>query len=156
MRTSRLTLQGALALLLMAAACDSKTAGRQESDTAADVQDVQAKIDSLAQIKADSMVRAQAKPKAKTEEAMQVPDSKVDKIVARYNKCTSTLETMMNDGVLNTSSVATRAIESMDVPDDEYDQIKSRLTPRQKSRVEAARNKFNRTVDEWNDYRPEL
>ncbi|MBO5028458.1 MAG: hypothetical protein J6C59_02470 [Muribaculaceae bacterium] len=156
MRTSRLTLQGALALLLMAAACDSKTAGRQESDTAADVQDVQAKIDSLAQIKADSMVRAQAKPKAKAEEAMQVPDSKVDRIVDKYNDCTSTLETMMNDGVLNTSSVATRAIESMDVPDDEYDQIKSRLTPRQKSRVEAARNKFNRTVDEWNDYRPEL
>lgn len=156
MRTSRLTLPGALALLLMGAACDSKTAGRQESDTAADVQDVQAKIDSLAQIKADSMVQAKAKPKAKAEEAMQVPDSKVDKIVAKYNKCTSTLETMMNDGVLPASSIALRASENMDVPDDEYDKIKSRLTPRQKSRVEAARNKFNRTVDEWNDYQPEL
>lgn len=156
MRTYRLTLPCALALLLMATACNSKSADTQDSDAVADVQDTRAKIDSLAQIKADSMVRAQAKPKAKTEEAMQVPDSKVDKIVARYNKCTSTLETMMNDGVLNTSSVATRAIESMDVPDDEYDQIKSRLTPQQKSRVEAARNKFNRTVDEWNDYRPEL
>lgn len=156
MRTYRLTLPCALALLLMATACNSKSADTQDSDAVADVQDTRAKIDSLAQIKADSMVRAQAKPKAKAEEAMQVPDSKVDKIVARYNKCTSTLETMMNDGVLNTSSVATRAIESMDVPDDEYDQIKSRLTPRQKSRVEAARNKFNRTVDEWNDYRPEL
>lgn len=156
MRTSRLTLPGALALLLMATACNSKSADTQDSDAVADVQDTRAKIDSPAQIKADSMVRAQAKPKATAEEAMQVPDSKVDKIVARYNKCTSTLETMMNDGVLNTSSVATRAIESMDIPDDEYDQIKSRLTPRQKSRVEAARNKFNRTVDEWNDYRPEL
>ena len=151
MRTYRLTLPCALALLLMATACNSKSADTQDSDAVADVQDTRAKIDSLAQIKADSMVRAQAKPKAKTEEAMQVPDSKVDKIVARYNKCTSTLETM-----LNTSSVATRAIESMDIPDDEYDQIKSRLAPRQKSRVEAARNKFNRTVDEWNDYRPEL
>lgn len=156
MRTYRLTLPCALALLLMATACNSKSADTQDSDAVADVQDTRAKIDSLAQIKADSMVRAQAKPKAKTEEAMQVPDSKVDKIVARYNKCTSTLETMMNDGVLNTSSVATRAIESMDIPDDEYDQIKSRLTPRQKSRVEAARNKFNRTADEWNDYQPEL
>ena len=156
MRTSRLTLQGALALLLMATACNSKTADTQDSDTVADVQDTRAKIDSLAQIKADSMVQAKAKPKAKAEEAMQVPDSKVDKIVAKYNKCTSTLETMMNDGVLNTSSVATRAIESMDIPDDEYDQIKSRLTPRQKSRVEAARNKFNRTADEWNNYQPEL
>lgn len=152
MRTSRLTLQGALALLLMATACNSKSADTQDSDAVADVQDTRAKIDSLAQIKADSMVRAQAK----AEEAMQVPDSKVDKIVARYNKCTSTLETMMNDGVPNTSSVAFRALENMDVPDDEYDKIKSRLTPRQKSRVEAARNKFNRTVDEWNDYRPEL
>lgn len=156
MRTSRLTLPGALALLLMATACNSKSADTQDSDAVADVQDTRAKIDSLAQIKADSMGRAQAKPKAKAEEAMQVPDSKVDKIVARYNKCTSTLETMMNDGVINTSSVATRAIESMDIPDDEYDQIKSRLTPRQKSRVEAARNKFNRTADEWNDYQPEL
>lgn len=156
MRTSRLTLPGALALLLMATACNSKSADTQDSDAVADVQDTRAKIDSLAQIKADSMVRAQAKPKATAEDATQIPDSKVDRIVDKYNKCTSTLETMMNDGVLNTSSVATRAIESMDVPDDEYDQIKSRLTPRQKSRVEAARNKFNRTVDEWNDYRPEL
>lgn len=87
---------------------------------------------------------------------MQVPDSKVDKIVAKYNKCTSTLETMMNDGVLPASSIALRASENMDVPDDEYNKIKSRLTPRQKSRIEAARNKFNRTADEWNDYQPEL
>lgn len=156
MRTSRLTLQGAVALLLMATACNSKTADTQDSDTVADVQDTRAKIDSLAQIKADSMVRAQAKPKAKAEDAMQVPDSKVDKIVAKYNKCTSTLETMMNDGVLPASSIALRASENMDVPDDEYNKIKSRLTPRQKSRIEAARNKFNRTADEWNDYHPEL
>lgn len=154
MRTSRLTLPGALALLLMATACNSKSADTQDSDAVADVQDTRAKIDSLAQIKADSMVRAQAKPKAK--EAMQVPDSKVDKIVAKYNKCTSTLETMMNDGVLPASSIALRASENMDVPDDEYNKIKSRLTPRQKSRIEAARNKFNRTADEWNDYQPEL
>lgn len=156
MRTSRLTLPGALALLLMATACNSKSADTQDSDAVADVQDTRAKIDSLAQIKADSMVRAQAKPKAKAEEAMQVPDSKVDNIVAKYNKCTSTLETMMNDGVLPASSIALRASENMDVPDDEYNKIKSRLTPRQKSRIEAARNKFNRTADEWNDYQPEL
>lgn len=156
MRTSRLTLPGAVVLLLMATACNSKTADTQDSDTVADVQDTRAKIDSLAQIKADSMVRAQAKPKAKAEDAMQVPDSKVDKIVAKYNKCTSTLETMMNDGVLPASSIALRASENMDVPDDEYNKIKSRLTPRQKSRIEAARNKFNRTADEWNDYHPEL
>ena len=146
MRTSRLTLPGAVALLLMATACNSKSADTQDSDAVADVQDTRAKIDS----------RAQAKPKAKAEDATQIPDSKVDRIVDKYNDCTSTLETMMNDGVPNTSSVAFRALENMDVPDDEYDQIKSRLTPRQKSRVEAARNKFNRTVDEWNDYRPEL
>lgn len=156
MRTSRLTLPGAVVLLLMATACNSKTADTQDSDTVADVQDTRAKIDSLAQIKADSMVRAQAKPKAKAEDATQIPDSKVDRIVDKYNDCTSTLETMMNDGVPNTSSVALRASENMDVPDDEYNKIKSRLTPRQKSRIEAARNKFNRTVDEWNDYRPEL
>lgn len=78
-------------------------------------------------------------------------DSEVDAIVRDINKCTSTIKDLTNNGILNSSSMALRYIESLPDYERKLNRIKGQLSPQQKARIDAAERAYNRAIDEWDD-----
>ncbi len=142
----------AIALLMLASGCSSNNNNSTESANADSVAEA-AKADSiakvLAQAKADSIAAADSVAKAKETESKAM-DAKVDKIVAKYNKCIDAVQGLINDGIPSTSSMAFRVLSNLDVPDAEYNKIKGQLTEEQKARIEAVRKKFDQVNAKFN------
>lgn len=148
----------AIALLMLASGCSSNNNNSTESANADSVAEA-AKADSIAnadsiakvleQAKADSIAAADSVAKAKETESKAM-DAKVDKIVAKYNKCIDAVQGLINDGIPSTSSMAFRVLSNLDVPDAEYNKIKGQLTEEQKARIEAVRKKFDQVNAKFN------
>ena len=88
---------------------------------------------------------AKAEPETKNNEL----DGEVDKIISQINKHITTIKDLKDNGIPSGSATAFRAIENLPDYDKKLKKIKSKLSPEQKARINAAEKKLQKLIDSW-------
>lgn len=147
------------AATLLTVSCGKTDKAAETGDSVKDTIVAEAPIDSnqvdTTTAEAVPETQAQAEPapetpaKAEAETKSNELDGEVDKIISQINEHITTIKDLKDNGIPSGSATAFRAIDNLPDYDKKLKKIKSKLSPEQKARINAAEKKLQKLIDSW-------
>ncbi|MDE7414402.1 MAG: hypothetical protein K2N05_11550 [Muribaculaceae bacterium] len=147
------------AAALLTVSCGKTDKAAETGDSVKDTIVAEAPVDSnqvdttTAEAAPETPAKAEVAPetpaKAEAETKNNELDGEVDKIISQINKHITTIKDLKDNGIPSGSATAFRAIENLPDYDKKLKKIKSKLSPEQKARINAAEKKLQKLIDSW-------
>ena len=144
---------------LLTVSCGKTDKAAETEDSVKDTIVAEAPVDSnqvdttTAEAAPETPAKAEVAPetpaKAEAETKNNELDGEVDKIISQINKHITTIKDLKDNGIPSGSATAFRAIENLPDYDKKLKKIKSKLSPEQKARINAAEKKLQKLIDSW-------